>query len=329
MPARTSSFAYQGHDIDVRRIATELDVGTVLEGSVRAAGERIRITAQLIDGESGYHLWSEHYDRRFEDLFELQDELASAIILQTLNVALAGPDRDTGYGPLRLTVSRPIGFTWRRWPNITAWVSASTGLRQAAAGAQAGSRFAQARTALGRVRSIASFTACHCPGRWRTPKQEVRQALNADPESAATHAALGVIRAAQARWLEAEASYQQALALDDADPWTWRSHAIEVLSTVGHLRANFRARGRPTASRRRGPGPTSTLQRRTSSAGNDGEARTPRSGGRRLGRATNGIAPGRHTVAGRPPCGAVRGGTGADAGGLCGRCRKRLGRSRP
>ena len=90
MPARTSSFAYQGRDIDVRRIASELDVGTVLEGSVRAAGERIRITAQLIDGESGYHLWSQHFDRRFEDLFALQDELASAIILQTLNVTLQG-----------------------------------------------------------------------------------------------------------------------------------------------------------------------------------------------------------------------------------------------
>ena len=77
VPARTSSFAYQGRDIDVRRIASELDVGTVLEGSVRAAGERIRITAQLIDGESGYHLWSQHFDRRFEDLFELQDELAA------------------------------------------------------------------------------------------------------------------------------------------------------------------------------------------------------------------------------------------------------------
>src|SRR5262245_60821523 len=86
VPARTSSFASKGRNTDLRRIAQELEVGTVLEGSVRAAGERIRITAQLIDGESGYHLWSQHYDRRFEDLFELQDELASAIILQTLNV---------------------------------------------------------------------------------------------------------------------------------------------------------------------------------------------------------------------------------------------------
>ena len=86
VPSRTSSFAYRGRDVDLRRIATELDVGAVLEGSVRAAGERIRITAQLIDGHSGYHLWSQHFDRRAEDLFELQDELASAIILQTLNV---------------------------------------------------------------------------------------------------------------------------------------------------------------------------------------------------------------------------------------------------
>ena len=63
--ARTSSFAYKGRNADVRQIARELEVGTVLEGSVRSAGERIRVTAQLIDGETGFHLWSQHYDRRF------------------------------------------------------------------------------------------------------------------------------------------------------------------------------------------------------------------------------------------------------------------------
>jgi adenylate cyclase len=90
VPSRTSSFAYRGRDIDLRRIARELEVSTVLEGSVRAAGTRIRVTAQLIDGESGYHLWSQHYDRKFEDLFELQDELTNAIILQALETAIDG-----------------------------------------------------------------------------------------------------------------------------------------------------------------------------------------------------------------------------------------------
>jgi TolB-like protein len=77
VPARTSSFAYKGRNTDVRQIARDLQVGAVLEGNVRSADERIRVTAQLIDAESGYHLWSQNYDRKFEDIFELQDALAA------------------------------------------------------------------------------------------------------------------------------------------------------------------------------------------------------------------------------------------------------------
>jgi serine/threonine protein kinase/tetratricopeptide (TPR) repeat protein len=77
--SRTSSFAFKGKDTDIRRIGGELGVRSVLEGSVRQAGRRIRITAQLIDVASGYHLWSERYDREMEDVFAVQDEIARAI----------------------------------------------------------------------------------------------------------------------------------------------------------------------------------------------------------------------------------------------------------
>ena len=77
--ARTSCFAFKGKDTDVRRIGRELGVRTVLEGSVRKAGRRLRITAQLIDVATGYHLWSQRYDREMEDVFAVQDEIARAI----------------------------------------------------------------------------------------------------------------------------------------------------------------------------------------------------------------------------------------------------------
>ena len=77
--ARTSSFAFRGKHQDVRAIATALGVRTVLEGSVRRAGPRIRVTAQLIDAQSGYHLWSERYDRNLTDIFAVQDEIAVAL----------------------------------------------------------------------------------------------------------------------------------------------------------------------------------------------------------------------------------------------------------
>jgi TolB-like protein/DNA-binding SARP family transcriptional activator len=77
--ARTSSFAFKGRDVPVDSIGRTLSVTHVVEGSVRATGDRVRITAQLIDTRTGYHLWSETYDRRLNDVFEVQDEIATAI----------------------------------------------------------------------------------------------------------------------------------------------------------------------------------------------------------------------------------------------------------
>jgi serine/threonine-protein kinase len=87
--ARTSSFAYKGKDTDVRQIGREIGVGCVLEGSVRQSGQRLRVTAQLIDVATGYHVWSERYDREMQDVFTVQDEIARAIA-EKLQVQLAG-----------------------------------------------------------------------------------------------------------------------------------------------------------------------------------------------------------------------------------------------
>ncbi|MGI9628708.1 MAG: adenylate/guanylate cyclase domain-containing protein, partial [Longimicrobiales bacterium] len=78
--ARTSSFSFKGRNVDVRQIGRELAVGHVLEGSVRSSGNRVRITAQLVSTDDGYHLFSNTYDRTVDDVFEAQDELAAAII---------------------------------------------------------------------------------------------------------------------------------------------------------------------------------------------------------------------------------------------------------
>lgn len=77
--ARTSSFAFKNRHDDVREIGRKLGVGLVLEGSVRKAGERLRVTAQLIDAGNGFHIWSESWDRRLEDMFAIQDEIATRI----------------------------------------------------------------------------------------------------------------------------------------------------------------------------------------------------------------------------------------------------------
>ncbi len=81
VPARTSSFQFRDAAVDVRAIGQRLGVTHVLEGSVRKAGDRLRINVQLVEVGGGYHVWSERYDRRLEDVFELQDEIAQSVAL--------------------------------------------------------------------------------------------------------------------------------------------------------------------------------------------------------------------------------------------------------
>ena len=78
--SRNSAFMYKGKNVDVTKVARELKVGHVLEGSVRKAGGRVRITAQLVDGATNDHVWAERYDRDLNDIFTLQDEISEAIV---------------------------------------------------------------------------------------------------------------------------------------------------------------------------------------------------------------------------------------------------------
>jgi len=90
VPARTSSFAFKGKNEDIRRIGQLLNVETVLEGSVRKSGNRLRVTAQLVKVRDGFHLWSERYDREMKDVFDIQDDISRAIVA-ALEVQLGGP----------------------------------------------------------------------------------------------------------------------------------------------------------------------------------------------------------------------------------------------
>jgi TolB-like protein/cytochrome c-type biogenesis protein CcmH/NrfG len=90
--ARTSSFAFKGKNADVRTIGEQLNVSAVLEGSVRKAGSRLRVVAQLVNVTDGYHLWSERYDREMEDVFAIQDEIAASIV-RALRVVLSDQEK--------------------------------------------------------------------------------------------------------------------------------------------------------------------------------------------------------------------------------------------
>jgi len=101
--ARTSSFSFKGKDVPIAEIGQILNVAHVLEGSVRKSGNKVRITAQLIDAHSETHLWSETYDRTLDDIFVIQDEIA-AIVVAKLKVTLLGP-------PPKITETDPAAYT--------------------------------------------------------------------------------------------------------------------------------------------------------------------------------------------------------------------------
>jgi serine/threonine protein kinase/Flp pilus assembly protein TadD len=90
--SRSSAFAFKGKNQDIRQVGEQLNVATVMEGSVRKAGNRLRITAQLINVTDGYHLWSERYDRELEDVFAVQDEIAGSIV-KALRVVLTDEEK--------------------------------------------------------------------------------------------------------------------------------------------------------------------------------------------------------------------------------------------
>ena len=78
--SRTSAFAFQSKDLEVTEIGRRLRVGTILEGSVRKSGDHVRVTAQLVNADDGYHIWSKRFDRELSDVFVIQDEIAASIL---------------------------------------------------------------------------------------------------------------------------------------------------------------------------------------------------------------------------------------------------------
>ena len=97
VPARTSSFYFKGKPTTIAEIAKTLSVAYVLEGSVRKSGKTLRVTAQLIKADSGYHVWSDSYDRALDDVFKVQDEIANAVV-NALKVTLANPPTGAALG---------------------------------------------------------------------------------------------------------------------------------------------------------------------------------------------------------------------------------------
>jgi TolB-like protein len=245
--ASNSVFAYKGRHVDVRRIAHELGVRYLLEGSARRAAGRVRINAQLIDSIGGDHLWAERFDRSLEDIFAVQDEVTGKIV-----EALAG----------RLT-TQPAR---NRPANLEAYDlcvrARALGLQTALAAKEAillleaaialDPEYAEAHRwlALNLGLGWEFWDEPMDPNRARA-LAEAQQAVTLDPNDAGNHWVLGIILGHERRWAESDSEFDATVKLDPnyADAWAMRSDLITLKGQpadgVEHVRKALRLNPHP------------------------------------------------------------------------------------
>lgn len=210
--SRSSAFSYKGKEIKLSQVAQELNVAHVLEGSVRKSGNRLRITAQLIDARTDKHLWSETYDRSLDDIFAVQDEIAAAVVAQ-LKISLLGE------AP-KATAADPKAFAL--------FLQARELMRQGSAESFV-QAIALAQQALEidpkLVRAYCILALCYSAQAdfgqrtneegYRLAREAAEKALALDPESAQAHSVYGGILVATSFDATAAARhYERALALE-------------------------------------------------------------------------------------------------------------------
>jgi TolB-like protein/Tfp pilus assembly protein PilF/predicted Ser/Thr protein kinase len=231
--ARTSSFQFKGKTGDVAQIGRQLNVGTILEGSVRKAGRQVRITAQLIKAADGYHVWSETYDRDLGDIFAVQDDIARAVS-SALKVKLLGkeppPARGGDADAYNLYLQAKYFYerlTRDDLAKAVTYYEQALRVDPGYARAWAGLAIAHQQQA---SRGFAPLAEGH-----RKARAAVEKALERDPNLAEAHAALGWIRmTGDWDWPGAEAAYARALELEPANAKVVR-RAATLEGTLGRF----------------------------------------------------------------------------------------------
>jgi serine/threonine-protein kinase len=228
--ARTSAFAFKGQNVDIRHIAETLGVTHVLEGSVRKAGERIRVTAQLISAADGSHLWSQRFDRQLEDVFAVQDEIAEAIA-RALRVKLSATPRQI----VNVAAYEAFLKGKHHWARLTPdALERSREYYEQAVALDPG--FAMARHAL--AEHYFALTANGLkPSREVIPlvRKWAIEALQIDPTLAEPHALLGLLAATvEYDWSEAARQFHLAMTREPVTPYVRWFHG-QYLTQIGRL----------------------------------------------------------------------------------------------
>lgn len=230
--SRSSAFSFKGKDTKLSQIARELNVAHILEGSVRRAGNRLRITAQLIDAGTDKHLWSETYDRPLDDIFAVQDDIARAVVAQ-LKVTLLGAVPQTKAADPKAYALFLHARQLQRQGSVAGYEQALALYQQAL---EADRTLAVAWVGMAETyQIIAGLGARDIDGTYQLGREAVNKALAIDPGLASGHAALGALARTQDGDLAAAARHlEHALALEPANS-DILSTAMLVLRSLDRL----------------------------------------------------------------------------------------------
>ena len=241
--SRTSAFSFKGKDVDIPTVAQKLNVATVLEGSVRKSGKRVRITAQLIEVASDSHLWSETYDRELDDIFAVQDDIAQAVVKE-LRAALLGEraaaapieaakevrEATTGRSenPEAFQLYLQAKFHGERYTQAD--TDRAVELYQRAIALDP--RFALAWAELSRVyQAQAGYGFAPIDEGHERGRDAARRALALAPELAEGHIALGLVQQLYDwDWPAADASFRRAMELAPGD-----AHALRAAAGLARI----------------------------------------------------------------------------------------------
>ena len=230
--ARTSAFALKGMKLDVREIGKMLDVRAILEGSVRKAGNRLRVTAQLIDAGTGLHLWSERFDREERDVFDIQDEISLAIVEHLEVTLLAGEKNRLRKRPTADTEAYNLylkGLYFMARANPESIQKALSFFHEAL---DRDPNFALAYTGVAFTFASQGILNLAPPAEmYPKAKAALEKALALDPDLAEAHAAAAMLEFwFEWNWAAAKKSFERALALNPGDAMSLGQYAWLLMS---------------------------------------------------------------------------------------------------
>ena len=229
---RSSSFQFNHRNVNLTEIKEKLGVSTVLEGSVRKQGNRLRITVQLVNVEDGFHLWSEKYDRELDDIFAIQDEIASAIS-DKLKVTLLEQDAPAAPKVYRHNPQAYDLYLKGRFYINRRGASIITGIKLFEQAIDLDPDFALAHAGYADANLLAAFYGLMPPLQvLYKAKESAEKAIELNPTLCEPYCSLGCFYTFEHKWSEAEGYFQKSIALNPNYPQAYYWYGLNLLAWV-------------------------------------------------------------------------------------------------